>query len=51
MGTLLPLMETEDAAFLSQSDECWQENIDWMKAQGLIKNDVTPDDVRINLEF
>ena len=51
METLLPLMETENAAFLSQSDECWQENIDWMKSQGLIENDVTPDDVRINLEF
>ena len=29
--TLLPLMETEDAKFLSQTrDKCWQENIDWM---------------------
>ena len=51
METLLPLMETENAAFLSQSDECCLENIDWMKSQGLIENDVTPDDVRINLEF
>ena len=29
-ATLIPLMETEDAAFLTQTDECWQENIDWM---------------------
>ena len=28
--TLLPLMETADAAFLSQTEQCWQENIDWM---------------------
>lgn len=49
--TLLPLMETENAKFLSQSDECWQENIDWMLESGLITNEVTPDDVRVNLEY
>lgn len=49
METLLPMMENDEAAFLSQSDECWQENIDWMKAQGLIEGDVTLDDVRVNL--
>lgn len=49
--TLLPLMETENAEFLSQSDECWQENIDWMLESGLITNEVTPDNVRVNLEY
>lgn len=49
--TLLPLMETENAEFLSHSDECWQENIDWMLESGLITNEVTPDDVRVNLEY
>lgn len=34
--TLLPLMETSDAPFLSQSESCWQENIDWMYDEGLI---------------
>lgn len=34
--TLLPLMETADAPFLSQSESCWQENIDWMYEEGLI---------------
>ena len=48
---LLPMMETADAAFLSQSDECWQENIDWMLDQGLISETVDLDEVRINLEF
>ena len=33
---LLPLMETADAKFLSQTDDCWQENIDWMLETGLI---------------
>ncbi len=51
METLLPMMETADAEFLSQSDECWQENIDWMLSQGLIKDAVALDEVRVNLEF
>ena len=51
MTVLLPLMETEDAAFLTQSDECWQENIDWMRQQGLIDGEVTVDDVRVNLPY
>lgn len=51
MTVLLPLMETENAAFLTQSDECWQENIDWMRHQGLIDGEVTVDDVRVNLSY
>ena len=51
MDTLLPLMETMTAKFLSQSDECWQENIDWMLEQGLISSAPALDDVRVNLEF
>ena len=49
MQVLLPLMETADAAFLSQSDACWQENIDWMRDQGLIDGEVSVDEVRVNL--
>ena len=48
---LLPMMENADAAFLSQSDECWQENIDWMLEQGLISETVALDEVRINLGY
>ena len=51
METLLPMMETAEAAFLSQSDACWQENIDWMLSQGLIQEEVSLDDVRANLEY
>ena len=51
MGVLIPMMETADAAFLSQSDACWQENIDWMLAQGLISSAPALDDVRVNLDF
>ena len=48
---LLPMMETADADFLSQSDECWQENIDWMLQQDLISETVALDEVRVNLEY
>ena len=51
IATLLPMMETADAGFLSQSDECWQENIDWMLSQGLIDAAPALDDVRVNLDF
>lgn len=51
METLLPMMETAEAAFLTQTDTCWQENIDWMRERGLIDGKVTVDDVRVNLEF
>lgn len=50
-ATILPLMENDAASFLSQSDECWQENIDWMLESGLIDKAVEVDDVRTNIEF
>lgn len=50
-AALLPLMETSDAEFLSQSDDCWDENIDWMLKSGLIDKSVAADDVRANIEF
>lgn len=51
METLLPIMETADASFLSQSDECWQKNMDWMLEQDLISETVDLDEVRINLAY
>ena len=49
LEVLLPMMETEDAAFLSQSDEIWQKNIDWMLEGGLIEKAPELDEVRVNL--
>jgi len=37
MNMLLPLMENEQSAFLSQNDEIWQKNVDWLYSEGLIK--------------
>ena len=48
--TLLPLMETADAAFLTQTAENWQENIDWMYASGLIDQKVEVAQVMAELE-
>lgn len=48
---LLPLMETENAPFLSQTEENWQENIDWMQKNGLIEEAVDVSDVMINIEY
>ena len=45
------MMETDEVPFFTQSDECWQENIDWMFDQGLIESKPALDDVRVNMEF
>lgn len=43
--TLMPLMETDDASFLSQTEACWQNNIDWMYDQGMISKKIPVSDV------
>jgi putative hydroxymethylpyrimidine transport system substrate-binding protein len=48
---LLPLMETADAKFLSQTAENWQNNIDWMYEAGLINKKVEVSDVMAEIEF
>ena len=50
-ATLIPLMETEDAAFLTQTDECWQENIVWMLENQLIDKAVDVSDVMTIVDF
>jgi len=47
---LLPLMETADAEFLSQTEENWQSNIDWMYESGLIDRKVEVSDVMVQLD-
>ena len=49
LNTLLPMMETADAPFLSQSADCWQENIDWLLSQGLIQEAPAVSDVMVDL--
>ena len=49
--TLLPLMETESAKFLSQTKQCWQENIDWLYDEGIISEKPDVSDVMVNFEY
>lgn len=49
LNILLPLMEGNGAKFGSQSAADWQKLADWMKAQGIIKADVKPDEAFRNL--
>lgn len=49
--TLLPLMETKSAKFLSQTEQCWQENIDWLYDEGIISEKPDVSDVMVNLEY
>lgn len=49
--TLLPLMETESAKFLSQTEQRWQENIDWLYDEGIISEKPNVSDVMVNLEY
>lgn len=49
MTMLLPLMETETAPFLSQTEEVWQKNIDWLYDQGLIKEKPAVSDLMATL--
>lgn len=51
METLLPVMETTQASFLSQSDEVWQENVDWLLSQGLIDTAPALEDLRVEIDF
>ncbi|MGN1007316.1 MAG: ABC transporter substrate-binding protein [Butyricicoccus sp.] len=49
--TLLSLMETADAPFLSQTTQCWQENIDWMYDEGLISEKPDVSEVMATIDF
>lgn len=48
MEILLPLMEGEYDPFLSQDPDCYQKNISWLKENGLIDKDITPDDIIVD---
>ena len=50
-ATLLPLMETADAPFLSQTAQCWQQNIDWMYDEGLISAKPAVSDVMATIAY
>ena len=49
LDTLIPMMETGEAPFLSQSAACWQENVDWLLEQGLIDEAPALDELYVEL--
>lgn len=49
LDILLPLMETSDGEFLSQSSDNFTSNIDWLTQTGILKNKVNADDVYTDL--
>ena len=49
--TLLPLMETAEAPFLSQTAANWEENIAWMLENGLIDKSVAASDVMAEIDW
>ena len=46
---LLPLMDREGGAFLSQDEAVWQENIDWLQSVGMIQEGFDPAEVMVDL--
>lgn len=46
---LLPMMEKEGAPFLSQTVESWQENMDWLYENGMIKSTFDPNELIADL--
>ncbi len=51
METLIPLMEMDNAPFLSQDPDIWQENIDWLYEQGLTDQKLQVQDVMADIQY
>ena len=51
INILLPKMESKDEPFLYQDKKIWQDNIDWLYKQGLIKQKINADDCFVNLDY
>ncbi|MDD3222376.1 MAG: ABC transporter substrate-binding protein [Lachnospiraceae bacterium] len=49
MEVLLPVLASSEGEFGAQEASVWQGNIDWMKASGLLKNDITPEELMVDV--
>lgn len=45
---LMPIMEMDNSAFLSQSENVWKQNIDWLYEQGLVQEKIDVSDIMTN---
>ena len=51
METLIPVMETDTAPFLSQDIKVWQDNIDWLVSKGLLQESFDASEIVENLDY
>lgn len=49
LDILLPTMETDGGKFLSQDENIWDENINWLYDNGLIKNSVDSENIIVEI--
>ncbi|HCT65628.1 MAG TPA: ABC transporter substrate-binding protein [Lachnospiraceae bacterium] len=49
INMLVPIMETENAKFLSQDKAVWDENIQWLYDNGIISKTISSDDIVVDL--
>ena len=45
MEILLPLMESDEQAFLTVNEQSWTDTIDWLDEQGLLENEISASDI------
>lgn len=45
MEILLPLMESDEQAFLTVNEQSWTDTIDWLNEQGLLENKINASDI------
>ena len=45
MEILIPVLESKQGVFGAQEASIWQDNIDWLHSQGLLENDITPEEL------
>ena len=51
METLIPVMETDTAPFLSQDIKVWQDNIDWLVSKGLLQESFDASEIVEKLDY
>ena len=51
LEVLLPIMQMETVRFLSQDAAVWQENIDWLYDEGLIREKPAMGDLMVQIDF
>ena len=45
MEVLLPVLASAEGTFGAQEASVWQANIDWLREKGLLKNEITPEEL------